>query len=106
LSLGRRPKGWRFQAAPRTDLRCCSQRIAVGRLTPHLRPTSAWEIPPAQESHPLTPPLFHSVEIPLGLVAHAGRVCYSFIESKSHQSSALKAREIKSCTACFGSLPS
>ncbi len=45
LSLGRRPKGRRFHAAPRTDLRCCSQRIAVGRLTPHCRPTSAWEIP-------------------------------------------------------------
>src|SRR5260221_4616652 len=45
LSLGRRPKGRRFQAVPRTDWRCCSHRSAVGRLTPQRRATSAWATP-------------------------------------------------------------
>src|SRR5208337_1767542 len=45
LSLGRRPKGRRFHAVPRTVLRWRSQRNAVGRLTPQRRATSAWEMP-------------------------------------------------------------
>ncbi len=45
LSLERRPKGRRFQAVPRPDWRCLSQRSAVGRLTPQRLATSAWGIP-------------------------------------------------------------
>jgi hypothetical protein len=37
------------------------------------------ENPLAQKPHPFTSPLFHSVEVPLGLGYHAGRVCYSFM---------------------------
>src|SRR5689334_902225 len=52
LSLGLRPSGRRFHAAPLPSPRCWAQRRALTRLTPQRRATSAWATPWAKSRMP------------------------------------------------------